>query len=1024
MFFASWRQFQFYENTPIRDPLLGSDSPLYSDPTLSAASPINKNRFALAVRSNHLKIINLSESKVEHEFQAFEDSFQITHIETVNQGFLLAVGEALGKPSLIKIYKLDKLPNNPKSYHSVIEVRNGNNTFPISVVATSKDLSCIAVGFVSGKIILIRGDLLRDRGSRQRIIYEDVGKEPVTSLEFNLDASVCFAATTTRIMMFNTTGRNRGQPDLILDSQHGLSLNCSCFSPYNNEYICSVEGSIDFYMDGGEKKSLVTELSGVKRIYPVDEDHILVVVEAEYAKSAVLEVEEFSQSNSNRVIILDLKNQVVSLNVFIASAIIDVFSVTQDKKEIVLLLTSEGVIVKITEKSLEEQLDIVIQKELFPFALELAKQHSLEPLKIQNIHRKYGDWLYKKGSRTEAVEQYVECLDVVESSEIISKFGINESPDPRGLGNLANYLWSLIKENRSHSDHVTLLLIALVKLKAENEINYFIQHFTRSGEFSQELISQDMDDESFFYSDKNLFDLDLVLGLLQDSKFEQLAYHLACKFAKDPAVIVEILLNTLDDPHGAIRYIRSLSIDETLRVLVTYSKQLLEKCPNDTNILLIDVFTGKFKRTDYNVDLKEPEHPHDDFTTVFYSYKTFLRYINNVTGGEDEAEVKGSMAPTYHPPRASLIFNAFISKPFEFVVFLEACLESYQRYEGSKEDKQVILTTLYDLYLTLANEDVPERQEDWRSRAAKVHNESEKLVTINENATSRTTQSNKPIDNSLMMLISHMNQIDIHSPGEGSTAELDKGARASLVNTFRSMILTNDPPKCMEYLEKHERQEPYLYCVALKYFISSKEVLQKIGGETVLKNKVLTKIIEKELMSVVELIGLLGSTDVATYGLVQDILIKHVRQEQDQISRNKKLISSYEAELESKKRELEELLHSDEPLQVNIKNKTCFMCHTALELPIVFFKCRHIYHQRCLNEEESAKEGRRLFRCPRCMAELETSEKIFQTQQEMSKKTDLLKIALDNGDDSEDRFKIVTEFIGRGGLEYSHVTLE
>lgn len=1023
MFFASWRQFQFYENTPIQDPLLGSDSPLYSDPTLSAASPINRSRFVLAVRSNHLRVVNLSESKVEHEFQAFEDSFQITHLETVHQEFLLAVGEALGKPSLIKIYKLDKLPNNPESYHSVIEVKNGSNTFPISVVTTSKDLTCIVVGFVSGKIILIRGDLLRDRGSRQRIIYEDVGKEPVTSLEFNLDASVCFAATTTRIMMFNTTGRNKGQPDLILDSQHGLSLNCSCFSPYTNEYICSVEGSIDFYKDDGEKKPLVTELSGVKRIYPIDEDHLLVVVEAEYSKSAVLEVEEFSQSNSNRVIILDLKNQVVALNIFIASAIIDVFSVTQGKREIALLLTSEGVMIKITEKSLDEQLDIVIQKELFPFALELAKQNSLEALKIQDIHRRYGDWLYKKGSKTEAVEQYVKCLDVVESSEVISKFGINESPDPRGLGNLANYLWSLIKENRSHSDHVTLLLIALVKLKAEDEINYFIQHFTRSGEFSQEVISQDMDDMSFFYSDKNLFDLELVLELLQDSKFEQLAYNVACKFAKDPSIIVEILLNTLDDPHSAIRYIRSLSIDETLRVLVTYSKQLLEKCPNDTNILLIDVFTGKFKRTDYKTDLKEPEHLHDDLTTVFYSYKTFMKYINNVTGRDDSTESEESMGPTYHPPRASLIFNAFISKPFEFVVFLEACLESYQKYEGSKEDKQVILTTIYDLYLTLAKEDVPERQNDWRSRAAKVYNESEKLITVDESITSRTTQSSKPIDNSLMMLISHMNQIDIHSPGEDSDIELDKGAKTSLINTFRSMILTDDPIQCVKFLEKHEKQEPYLYCIALKYFISSKQVLQKIGGETFLKDKILSKILEKGLISVVELIGILGSTEVTTYGMVQNILIEHVRQEQDQISRNKKLINSYQAELDGKKKDLE-VLHSGEPLQINTKNKTCLMCHTALELPIVFFRCHHIYHQRCLNEEEHVNEGKKLFKCPRCMAELETSEKIFQTQQDMSKKTDLLKLALDNDADSEDRFKIVTEFIGRGGLEYSHLILE
>lgn len=1032
MVFASWRQFQFYESTPIRDPLQGTDLPLYSDPTLSAAAPIGTNRFALAVKSNHIRVIDLSASKIEHEFQAYEDGYQITYLEVVGQGFLLAVGEELGKPSLIKIYKLDKLPNSPGSYHSIVEVKNGNNTYPISVITISSDVTCICVGFVSGKILLIRGDILRDRGSRQRIIYEDVGREPVTSLQLNVEATVCFAATTSRIMMFSTAGRNRGQPDTTLDSLHGVNLNCGCFSSFTDEYMCCVESCVDIYKESGEKRSVVAGLSGVKRIFPIDIDHILLVVEAEYARSTVLEVEEFSQSNSNRVIILDLKNQVVSLNVFMSSAIIDIFSVIDGNENLVFLLTSEGTIVKINEKPLEDQLDIAIQKELFEFALKLASQHSLNPLKIQEIHKKYGDWLDNKGCKSEAVEQYIQCLDVVETTEIISKFGINESPDPNGLANLAHYLWSLVKENRSHSDHITLLLIALVKLKAENDIQYFIDHFSRAGQFSNDAITSDMDDETFFYSDDNLFDLDLVLGLLQESKFEQLAYHMACKFAKDPVLIVDIILNTLGDSHGAIRYIRSLSIDETLRVLVSFSKQLLEKCPNDTNILLIEVFTGKFKRANFETDLKESESSHElseDLKTVFYSYRTFLKYINNVAGGDDEEDARTSIAPTYHPPKASLVFNSFISKPFQFVVFLEACLESYQRYEGSKEDKQVILTTLYDLYLTLANDDIPERQDDWRSRATNMLKESNLLLMANEDATVKGSHSGKPIDNSLMMLISHMNQIDIHSlEDQNSTTkiatELDKGGKASLLSTFRFMVLTDDPQKCMAFLEAHESQEPYLYCVALKYFVSSKEVFEKIGGEKVLKEKVLNKVIEFDLMPVVEIIGILGSTNVATYGLVQDILINHVRQEQDEISRNKKLINSYETELNSKKKELEDLLDLEKPLQLTMRNKSCYMCQTSLELPIVFFKCQHVYHQRCLNEEQDTKEGKKLFKCPKCIVELETSERLSQAQREISKKNDMLTLALNNGDNADDRFKIVTEFIGRGALEYSHVTLE
>nr|CAI6685703.1 BPK_HP1_G0044060.mRNA.1.CDS.1 [Saccharomyces cerevisiae] len=58
----------------------------------------------------------------------------------------------------------------------------------------------------------------RDRGSQQRIIYEDPSKEPITAL-FSITTQACFAATTSIIFLFNTTGRNRGRPSLVLNSK-------------------------------------------------------------------------------------------------------------------------------------------------------------------------------------------------------------------------------------------------------------------------------------------------------------------------------------------------------------------------------------------------------------------------------------------------------------------------------------------------------------------------------------------------------------------------------------------------------------------------------------------------------------------------------------------------------------------------------------------------------------------------------------------------------------------------------------
>ncbi|QLQ79501.1 hypothetical protein HG537_0C01480 [Torulaspora globosa] len=1018
---SSWRQFQFYESVPLRDPLLGSDSPLYADPTVSAAAALGRSRLVVAVRSNVVRMVDLRNSRVEHEFQAFQDGYQINHLEIAAQGFLVAVAEQVGRPSLIRIYKLQGLPSDEKSYHAEVEVKNGNNTFPITVVSISRDLSCIAVGFANGRILLIRGDLPRDRGSRQRIIYEDPSREPLTSLCFNADATICFASTTARVLLFNTTGRNKGQPDLVLEPRKGVDLHCGVFNKFTNEYVCVLEDNLMFFGANGDRKSMAINVPAVHRVCPIDKDHILLVLQAEYSQSTVLEVEELSQSNANKVIIIDLRNKFIAFDMFISSMVVDVLLA-----DCVYLLTSEVLLHQVTQRPLQEQLDIVIKKELFPFALELADQHNLDPLEIQNIHKEYGDWLYKKDLKSDAVDQYIQCLDVVETSEVISKFGIVENPDPRGLENLADFLWSLVKKDIANSDHITLLLIALIKMKSEDQLRFFIDHFTRSGKFSEEIITTDLDDEAFFYSDKTLFDLELVVSLLQESNYPSLAYQLVSRYARDPVLIVEVLLTSLNDPHSALKYIRSLSIDDTLRILVAYSKKLLEKLPNETNLLLIDVFTGKYKPVSYDMKAdSEPDHDQQDENIVFYSYKTFLGYMNDKMNKKKVEDHKGvNRAPTYHPPKPSLVFIAFISKPFEFVVFLEACLESYQQYEGSREDKQMILTTLYDLYLSLAASDVAERQDDWKIRAERILKLSNELVTEDSAST-----SGKPIDNSLMMLIAHMNELDIYSVGNHVTTEKsssgpDSAQKAGLVNTMRSLIFAGEAVKCLGFLETHAETEPYLYRVALTYFISSKHVLKEIGGEKVLKEKLLYKIVRKGLMTILDLLQLLASTNVVTYGVVQDILINHVQQEEDQIKRTRKLIDSYKAELDAKKEKLDSLSRLDEPSRIRLKNLKCCMCNTTLELPIVYFKCDHVYHKRCLNEIGTSDDGESLFRCPKCIVETETSEKLLQAQREASSKLDLLQMALNDDQNTKDRFKVVTEFIGRGGLDHTCVTLD
>ena len=1047
----SLKQFQFFENLPIKDPLLGTKTPLYSDPTLSAATLLDDHTLCMAVNSTSIKIIDFETSTTAHTFEAFDPGFEITHLRVITDTFLVAVAQKTGTPALLKVYRLDKLPDDPQTYHSMVELKNGDNMAPISALSISTDMSCIVVGYADGTVALIRGDLMRDRGSRQRIIYSDKGKEPITSVELTKDAGMVYVSTTSKLMMFNTLGKNKGVPDMFLNAHSGVNLGCAVFNPFSREYICCHNDMIEFYKADGERHTLAFEpTASIRRCFPVDRTRLLLVIgEKNSQVTTSLEINEYSATVINRIVILDVQNKIISLNFIISHGVMDILTGTNTSSDDtsrnlpLFLLTSNGVLYKIMEKGLWEQLDIIIKKELFPFALEVAKNHGVDSLKIQEIHRTYGDYLYKKGLKKEATEQFIQCLDVVETSEIVSKYAIEDVSDPNNLRNLADYIWSLIKKGIATPDHVTLLLIVLIKLKDNEGIKFFTDHFTRQGRYTEEPLLQDIDDETYFYNDKELFDLRLVLTLLEESDFKIEAYDLARKFAKDSVAIAELLLNVLNEPWSALNYIKSPAIDDTLRVLTILSKQLLESLPNDTNALLIEVFTGRYTPTVYKPEVRNGGLPGQarDFKKIFYSYSAFMNYMNETIGSsrkqqepplQEAAVVKAK--PTYHPPKPSIVFSSFLSKPFQFVVFLEACLDSYQRYEGLLEDKQTILITLYDLYLTLANEDVPERQADWKKKAVKVLKESErisgKLETTTDNSMGVTTglTSSKTYDNSLMMLISHMNRVDMffsydeESDEFGGGTALDENTETMWLNNFRSLILTEDASVCMKLYEKYQTDDPNFHRMALQYFVSSEHVLNDIGGETILKEKVIDKIVAKNILPILEIVQILSSTDVVTYGVVQDVLLRHVEESEEEIKKNMKLVHSYEDELKQEKQKLYELLDTKDPISIRIKNQLCYMCETPIELPMVYFKCGHIYHQRCLNEENSTETNRRQYTCPKCIVELETSNRLFELQHEVSNKYEMFKLALDNEDVNGDRFKVVTEFIGKGGLEQGHVT--
>ena len=101
------------------------------------------------------------------------------------------------------------------------------------------------MGFGNGSVTIIRGDLIHDRGARQRIVFES--EEPITGLEVQSGVlSTLFISTTSRILTLVISGRGQGQPARVLDDS-GCGVGCMALDRDTGDIVVAREDAIYTY---------------------------------------------------------------------------------------------------------------------------------------------------------------------------------------------------------------------------------------------------------------------------------------------------------------------------------------------------------------------------------------------------------------------------------------------------------------------------------------------------------------------------------------------------------------------------------------------------------------------------------------------------------------------------------------------------------------------------------------------------------------------------------------------------------
>ena len=144
----------------------------------------------------------------------------------------------------------------------------------ISAFTALDDLSQLAVGFANGSVTVVRGDLVHDRGAKQRTVYES--EEPITGVEFRDESRVItlYVSTTSRILKLVISGKGQGQGARAIEDA-GCAVGCMTLDGKNGDIIVVRDDAVYYY--GIDGRGPCYAYDGPKSLVSVFGDYIVLV---------------------------------------------------------------------------------------------------------------------------------------------------------------------------------------------------------------------------------------------------------------------------------------------------------------------------------------------------------------------------------------------------------------------------------------------------------------------------------------------------------------------------------------------------------------------------------------------------------------------------------------------------------------------------------------------------------------------------------------------------------------------------
>eukprot|EP00027_Filamoeba_sp_ATCC50430_P018912 CAMPEP_0168579026 /NCGR_PEP_ID=MMETSP0413-20121227/21645_1 /TAXON_ID=136452 /ORGANISM="Filamoeba nolandi, Strain NC-AS-23-1" /LENGTH=897 /DNA_ID=CAMNT_0008612909 /DNA_START=77 /DNA_END=2766 /DNA_ORIENTATION=- len=580
-----WRRFQFFDKELVKDEGSASLQKL-----LINCSTSGRGRIILGDADGFLNIIERDFSNII-SFQAYERSVnQLYQLKQSN--FLVTIGddEEFISPT-IKIWNLERTDKggDPLCVR-VIKIQKSKTQqtqVPVTCLAVLEDLSQIAVGLCNGNVVLVTGDIVREKTSKQTVLSTE-NINPITGLGFRTTGKrlMLFAITSASVHTFQTNTKELTHT--LLDDVIGCGVGCSVMSD-EQDIIVGRKEAVYFYEADGRGPCFAFD--GDKKLLGWFRGYLVVVNQ------------DAQNPKFNSLIIYDLKNKFIAYSENTSMAITHVVS----EWGLIYVFCAGGKIYQLQEKDTQTKLETLFKKNLYSVAINLAHSQNYDYGSIIDIFRRYGDHLYSKGDYDGAIAQYVRTIGKLEPSYVIRQF-----LDAQRIHNLTTYLQALHEKGLANADHTTLLFNCYTKLKDVKKLDEFIKRESDA-----------------------TFDIETAIKACRQAGYYEHALYLAKKFTHHEWYL-KILLEDLKGYTQALEYIGTLDFTETEKNVKKYGKILITTVPDQTTQLLMRLCTSYApasvtSSTDFSQSGSRQKASAEEFIHIFVgqpeSLMSFLEFI-------------------------------------------------------------------------------------------------------------------------------------------------------------------------------------------------------------------------------------------------------------------------------------------------------------------------------------------------------------------------------------------------------------